>query len=263
MKPLNMLQISRDFLLLYGMYRNPRCCPGCSCRQYNFRFMIFNTNFEYVDSHINEQMKECITENDTDAFYLATNKQDRIYSASERQHKVIMFDFKFNIIKTVGSRGYGRNQFECPLGISFHKGYLYVCDKDNRRIQKLNEQLEFLQTYLLDYKPRQIIVTSRLACIRPFESNKNSIYFYDTHNFTLKKKYDGHNGYLSEINSCFYEYNSANKTFYCYDENGDLQREMKLKIFEQFYVHERDGCLLKFNNKIISSCFTNCSIWIS
>lgn len=182
------------------------------------------------------------------ALCVATNNRDRIYIPNRGidANQIVVTDLDLNKIK-ISNPGSVNN----PHGLSFYNGYIYVCDYSNKRIQKLTEELAFVQFYQLDFNPTQIKVHNDLACVRPY--NLNFICFYEIENFTLKQKYENHGGTISEINGIFYEYNHSNKKIYCYDRNGELKEEIETDGFNNCINSYWDGCLDILNNNIICS----------
>jgi hypothetical protein len=157
-------------------------------------------------------------------FSVATNNLDRIYVTDRDNHRIFMFDYNFQILSVVGSRGSNDYQFEYPRGICFSTNILYICDWLNKRIQKYSSGLSFKETIKLDYNPIQIKIINNTVCIR---SEKTSIYFYDLVGFQIKHVYDSHNGSIYSIDKYFYEFYHLKNKFYCYNENGKLVDEIK------------------------------------
>ena len=54
---------------------------------------------------------------------------------------------KEEFVKSAGEHGNGDKQFNRPTGIRERNGKFYVCDKNNSRIQILDEQLEFMRSF--------------------------------------------------------------------------------------------------------------------
>lgn len=178
-------------------------------------------------------------------FFLTTNNKDRIYISDRSGNEIILTDLDFNKIKTTN-----KNELNNPWEISYYDCYLYVCNSGNYRINKLNENLDFINSYSLDYYPEQIAINSNVACVRCFRNE--CIYIYEIDNFTLKFKHDGHNGYINRIGTCFYEYFSENKKWYCYDEFGELNEEIQSSSgYNQMLNHFWDGSITLVNETII------------
>lgn len=219
-----------------------------------------------IDQNIwlyDNELKEVASFNNNDgAMYLTSNNQDRIYMSELEGHKVKIADLNFNQIKSVGSYGDSNEQFDTPCGIFFYKDYVYVCEYGNKRIQKLNAELEFIHTYQFNYPPIQIVIINDLACINSasVDSNGNDVYlslrFYDINNFSLKQVYDDHSGTLSVLNSYFFECCTSEKV-YCYNKWGELLKSIEfshVNIRRSLLDKENDGCLVEFNNSFILSC---------
>lgn len=184
-----------------------------------------------------------------------TNERDRIYLTDYRYHRVIMTDLDLNKIKTTGALGTGPNQYNNPYGIAFYKGNIYVCDYGNKRVQKLTENLDYIRLYPLDFCPLQVKVANDNLLIR--SNSESTIRLYDIETFTLKQKYDGHNGYISEINSNFYEYYSANRKLYFYDQNGSLNDEFQSNGFLNLFTGIYDGCIVILDGNLLLSSYSS------
>jgi hypothetical protein len=182
-------------------------------------------------------------------FYATTNNKDKIYFSNSEENQIIMTDLELNKIKFVGSYGKGNENFDYPRGLAFYKNFVYICDYGNKRLQKLNEALEFDRTIQLDYCPIQIKISNDVV----FVGSLLCLYFYDIETFGIVKHiYDGHNGTISEINSNFYEYYSYNKKFYCYDRNGELIEEIQTDGCNN---SNHNGCIGFLNGVLVISSY--------
>ena len=98
--------------------------------------------------------------------YLTSNGKNSVYLSDRIGHKIIQTDLDFNFIKQFGGEGSSNQQFKFPLGITFHKDSIYVCDSNNKRIQKLSVDLTYQESYPLKFKPWNIKIIKNVACIR-------------------------------------------------------------------------------------------------
>ena len=73
-----------------------------------------------------------------------------------------------NFIKQFGMKGSTFQQFHQPLGITFHEDSIYVCDGNNKRIQKLSRNLNNEDSYPLKFEPWDIKIIKNVPCIRPY-----------------------------------------------------------------------------------------------
>ena len=67
---------------------------------------------------------------------------DNIYVSS--QHKLQKFTSSGELIKCVGRRGSKEGEFDGPCGVTIHSKQVYVCDRDNHRIQVFDLDLNFI-----------------------------------------------------------------------------------------------------------------------
>lgn len=204
---------------------------------------VFNDKFNLIKTitHINNTK--------IDPFYVTTNNANLIFICDNS--KIIRTNLEFNeyCIATYSPNAANNNL----RGICYNERHLYVCDNNNTKILKFNENLELCNTFPLEFKPQQIKISNSVVFIR--SQNLASINIFelnDLNSLNFKLKYDGHNGTLSEINGYFYEYSFDNSKFYFYDNDGNLiQETIMAKNTNQLCDKWFDGAIIEFNKKII------------
>ena len=72
---------------------------------------------------------------------IAIDDKDNIYVSSDR--KLHKFSSTGQQIKSVGQRGSGEGDFNDPCGVAVHNDCVYVCDRENHRIQIFDLDLNF------------------------------------------------------------------------------------------------------------------------
>lgn len=78
---------------------------------------------------------------------IAINSKGSIYVANVDSHQICIYDEKLNM-KAVGSFGAAKDQFHCPCAVTCDsRDTIYVADKNNKRIQVLNSDGEFIQNF--------------------------------------------------------------------------------------------------------------------
>ena len=186
---------------------------------------------------------------------LTTNDKNVIFIACIDE--IIATDLEFNEIFKCGSTGSDIEQFKYPSSIAFKEDYLYVCDRNNKRLQKLfsseSSEITFIENYILRYKPDQIKVSNAVACVRQFIFN--SLYFYDLNSFELKFKYDHLNGSISEIGGIFYAFDFLSAKICCYETDGCFLNEILNFRFKDLTkdFSQSSGKIILFNNSILMS----------
>ena len=100
--------------------------------------------------------------------------QNRIIISHWGKNYITSHDLNGLLLKKVGKKGSGELEFNSPWGIAASDvtGNVYVCERENNRVQILTESFEF-NTFLgegLFQEPRDVKLT------------KNEIYVLDTHN---------------------------------------------------------------------------------
>ena len=162
---------------------------------------------------------------------------NHLYIADQLNHRIIMTDFEFNKIKSVGSYGDANNQLNTPYGICFINEILYICDHSNKRIQVYNKDLEFIKSVKVDYNPWLIKASNSWLFVQ--SGNTTSLFIYELSSLNLKQKIDNPNEWcrLSVINSNIYRFNKESKSVLVYDENG-------AKLYSHNYNYK--NCLIDF-----------------
>ena len=101
----------------------------------NHRVQVFSCNGDYLfmfSRRMNVPMGICISQN-------------KVFVTQHSGHCINMYELEGKLIKSVGSKGNGRAQFNAPLGldISDRNNNIYVCDFYNHRIEILTEELKY------------------------------------------------------------------------------------------------------------------------
>ena len=73
---------------------------------------------------------------------IAVDDTDNIYVSSH--HKLQKFTSSGELIKCIGRRGWKKGEFNAPRGVTIHSNRVYVCDRDNHRIQVFDLDLNFV-----------------------------------------------------------------------------------------------------------------------
>ena len=75
---------------------------------------------------------------------IATDDTDNIYVGS--YHKLQKFTSRGELIKCIGRRGSKEGEFGDPRGVTLYDNQVYVCDRDNHRIQVFDLDLNFVRS---------------------------------------------------------------------------------------------------------------------
>ena len=212
---------------------------------------VFNSNLDLIKT-----IKQ-IGNNNFHPLRIATGADDNIYITEYSRCEVIMTDINFKMIKHVGCKGSKDEEFNYPNGIAFFCNNVYVCDSENKRIQILSSNLDFISKIELDYQPWIIKISpNKVACISQFNAPA-AVYFYNFDNFEIIHKYTDHGfGRVSEIGSYFLESCNKNSSIYFYDKNGGLLERISIERFSSFFESTADGILVYFNQQLLFSSAT-------
>ncbi len=84
----------------------------------------------------------------------------RVYFADRLSSKLLVFDHKGQLIRTVGTRGTAPGEYEMPYSVqSDETGWVYVNDRGNGRVQVLDQGLQVLRVIAAPGQNEQLIVT--------------------------------------------------------------------------------------------------------
>jgi len=76
---------------------------------------------------------------------IAADGKSNVYVASG--HKVQKFNRYGQLVKFVGKKGVNTGEFHWSRGVKYHNHQVYVCDKDNGRIQVFDSNLNFVRSF--------------------------------------------------------------------------------------------------------------------
>ena len=101
----------------------------------NHRVQVFSCNGDYLfmfSEKMNHPLGICISQN-------------KVFVTQYSGHCINMYELEGKLIKSVGSEGNGEAQFKNPHGldVSDRNNNIYVCDRDNHRIQIFTEELKY------------------------------------------------------------------------------------------------------------------------
>ena len=72
------------------------------------------------------------------------DKHNNLYVSSE--HKLQKFNSSGELIKWVGQKGSGNEEFDDPRGVTLYNNQVYVCDRNNHRIQLFDLDLNWVKS---------------------------------------------------------------------------------------------------------------------
>ena len=118
---------------------------------------------------------------DDDPTGITTDGEGNVYVTSE-DHKLWKFNRRGEVVKSVGKKGESVGEFDNPYNVQYHNHRVYVCDRDNGRVQVFDSNLNFVQSfgdgpdqlekpgdidfdsqgnvYVVDYEKDQVVVFS-------------------------------------------------------------------------------------------------------
>ena len=139
----------------------------------NYRVQVFSYNGDYLfmfSEKMDGPMGICVSQNN-------------VFVTQRHDHCINMYELEGKLIRSVGSEGNGEAQFKYIRGldVSDRTNNIYVCDRDNHRIQILTEELKYhsmlgidLLSYPLDVKvtrDRVLVLDGSDPCMFVFDSD--------------------------------------------------------------------------------------------
>jgi hypothetical protein len=152
------------------------------------------------------------------AYYVVTDGNDRVYITSQCEHKLIMTNLKLEFIKYAK-----KDTIKRCYGIFYYQNYVYVCDYEDAKVVKFDDDLNDCKNYLLDINPTQIQIFGQTACVRGWDKqtrSNNSIDFYELNTFQLKQRLSTIQGDIFAYECLLYHHNFHVNRFDIYNENG-------------------------------------------
>ena len=93
---------------------------------------------------------------------VAVDGEDRIFLICRGDHPIIVYDRKGNFIRSWGVPGTGPGQFYLPHGIAVGAdGRVYVCDRENDRIQIFSPEGEYLSEWTDTQRPTHLVFDAK------------------------------------------------------------------------------------------------------
>ncbi len=158
-------------------------------------------------------------------------------------------DLNLNILKTFGSKGTNNSQFQFPISLCCRDEYLYVCDSENKRIQKFDLDFRYIDTLKLNFRPYSIKISNENDVI--MITGSNGINFYDLKSKSLNYQYPNKFGRISYVNSKFYIIsNKPIMRAYCYENNGQCIQEIDIERLGEFIKCDWDGLVIYARNDL-------------
>ena len=73
---------------------------------------------------------------------------NQVYVCDRDNHRIQVFDLDLNFVRSIGSHGKGRGEFNAPLDVKFDTaGNMYVAELDNSRVQVLDTSGQFIRAF--------------------------------------------------------------------------------------------------------------------
>ena len=173
---------------------------------------IYNSDFDLIKT-IDKINNKIFSPN-----CLISNGKTFIYILDSPIHQIIQTDLNFTYLNHFGGRGSTNQLLDKPSSIAYYENSIYICDRKNKRIQRLNEDLNFQKTYPLNYEPCSIKIINNVACVN---SNAFAV-LYHLNPFSFKIKINNVISKICTNLSWFYIFNKPDKCIECYDINGTL-----------------------------------------
>ena len=126
-------------------------CVSCEKQESRYEYLI-NAEPEYLTTIVSESYK--LKELSPEQTHLEQPngilcRDQDILVCDGGRNSVVQLSLEGEFLGEIGRLGMGELEFNRPTGITSYQGHIYVIDSKNHRIQELNEDLTFLQSFLL------------------------------------------------------------------------------------------------------------------
>ena len=144
----------------------------------NSRIQVLNTEGEYIRSFGTDYLKEphgiCVS-------------QDGVFVTDIARDCLLKFSLVGQFINKTGSRGTAPGCFMGIRGLCYEAGLVYVCDKNKRRIQVFDLNLQFVKEFGSGEFKYPSDVTIHSDTLHILSQRQNTIYCYNRDGIYLKK----------------------------------------------------------------------------
>ena len=187
----------------------------------NHRVQVFTCNGDYLfmfNEKMNHPLGICITHN-------------RVLVTQYNGNCITMYELEGKLIKSVGSKGSGEAQFNCPhgLAVSDRTNNVYVCDYYNNRIQIFTEDLKFHSMLGIGVfnQPRDIKVTRDRVLV--LDTSDPCMFVFNSNHILTNRLITRGDGKQTNTSFCFdidREYNIimsdySNDCVYVFNQEGE------------------------------------------
>ena len=92
------------------------------------------------------------------------DNQVYIHVCDAKNHRIQVFDLDLNFIRSIGSHGKGRGEFDEPYDVKFDSaGNMYVVECGNGRVQVMDINGRFIRAFGQEGKENWICATHQLS----------------------------------------------------------------------------------------------------
>ena len=213
---------------------------------------------------LDENLKEIISVSTGGTSFCASSRRNEKYVSVSGKHCIISFDCNLNQLKKFGSLGTGNDQLNYPRGLCCHGDCVYICDCNNKRIQILSLDFNYVNTIRLDGIPLSVQTSETTIGV---SCNDGTTCFFDLKTRALKHKHNNYVTYnIKYINSIFYGSNCKQKKFYLFDSNGNFKEEMAMNDRLSKHITYWHGGLCKHKDVLYladynGSKILKCLLW--
>jgi DNA-binding beta-propeller fold protein YncE len=162
------------------------------------------------------------------------NQAGFIYVADAGNNEVLKLDTLGNIIKEIGGYGWDESAFDNPADLYSAPLNLYVCDKNNHRIQSFDKDLNFIsQLSTRDSKIEEQNFGYPLSCVI---SNQGDLFILDSENKRIIK-FDLFGNFISNFGGYDYgNFTLSSPKKLSISSTGDLYviDQNRIVVFDQY-----------------------------
>ena len=123
-----------------------------------------------------------------------TIHSNQVYVCDHDNHRIQVFDLDLNFIRSIGSHGKGRREFDWPHDVAFDTaGNMYVAENGNKRVQVMDSSGQFIRAFGQEKlsEPTALHIADKYVYVPDWDQDRIAVYQTSGHFFTSFGR-DGH-----------------------------------------------------------------------
>ena len=213
--------IERDSLTYTRFRHRGRACPRMACVAHDHKILVASDGVPYITKYdMNGKLVGSTTytrphDHNCVLKGVAVNSRGKVYICDSWNDCIHVLNADLTFSHSFGRTGNGRGQFNRPCGITIKHDIVYVCDKNNKRIQKFSAG-RYMGEFEVALYPEWVAVNDNN--ILYVTSTDNTLTAYSLDGKVLVEAPSKGHGSIAVGNGLIYVCNSSeNSIFVLYD----------------------------------------------